>query len=71
MQKAKGSIKQCSIFAKHGMGDSDNEDEEDDEVMPMTKIMMLMRTMGMNMSRIMKGTTLMMQYDNVSNDDHQ
>ena len=63
MQKAKGSIKQCSIFAKHDMGDSDNED---DEVMPMMKIMMLMRMMGMNMSRTMKGTTFMMQYDNVS-----
>ena len=32
----------------------------------MTKILMLMRMMGMNMSILMKGTTLMMQYENVS-----
>ena len=45
--------------AKHDNDDSDNED--DGEVMRMMKIMMLMRMMGKNMSRIMKGTTLMMQ----------
>ena len=43
---------------KHDNDNSDNED--DDEVMPMTKNMMLMRIMGMNMSRTTKGTTLMM-----------
>ena len=43
---------------KHDNDNSDNED--DDEVMPMTKNMMLMRIMGMNMSRTIKGTTLMM-----------
>ena len=49
---------------KHDNDNSDNED--DDEVMPMTKNMMLMRIMGMNMSRTTKGTTLMMYYDNGS-----
>ena len=49
---------------KHDNDNSDNED--DDEVMPMTKNMMLMRIMGMNMSRTIKGTTLMMYYENGS-----